>query len=60
MESASPVLLEPIVKMEIVIPDEYTGDIMGDMNKRRGKILGIVPLTYGEQKYLLRYLIGKF
>lgn len=50
MESASPVLLEPIVKMEIVIPDEYTGDVMGDMNKRRGKILGIVPLTYGEQK----------
>lgn len=50
MESASPVLLEPIVKMEITIPEEYTGDIMGDMNKRRGKILGIVPLTYGEQK----------
>lgn len=51
MESgASPVLLEPIIKMEIIVPEEYTGDIMGDMNKRRGKILGIDPLTYGEQK----------
>lgn len=51
MESgASPVLLEPIVKMEIIVPEEYTGDVMGDMNKRRGKILGIDPLTYGEQK----------
>lgn len=50
MESASPVLLEPIVKMEIVIPEEYTGDVTGDMNKRRGKILGIDFLKYGEQK----------
>ena len=51
MESgAVPVLLEPIVKMEIIVPEEYTGDIMGDMNKRRGKILGIDPLTFGEQK----------
>lgn len=51
MESgAVPVLLEPIVKMEIIVPEEYTGDVMGDMNKRRGKILGIDPLTFGEQK----------
>ena len=51
MESgATPVLLEPIVKMDIIVPEEYTGDIMGDMNKRRGKILGIDPLTFGEQK----------
>lgn len=51
MESgATPVLLEPIVKMDIIVPEEYTGDVMGDMNKRRGKILGIDPLTYGEQK----------
>ncbi len=37
---ASPVILEPIMKVEIVVPDNYMGDIMGDMNKRRGRILG--------------------
>ena len=38
---AKPVLLEPIAKVEIIVPDAYTGDIMGDMNKRRGRILGM-------------------
>ena len=38
---AKPVLLEPIARVEILIPDEYTGDIMGDINKRRGRILGM-------------------
>lgn len=37
---ASPVILEPIMKLEITVPDNYMGDIMGDMNKRRGRILG--------------------
>jgi elongation factor G len=37
----SPVLLEPIMKLEISVPDEYTGDIMGDVSSRRGKILGM-------------------
>ncbi len=37
---ASPVILEPIMKVEIVVPENYMGDIMGDMNKRRGRILG--------------------
>lgn len=50
MEQASSVILEPIVKMEIVVPEEYTGDIMGDMNKRRGRILGMDPMDYSEQK----------
>lgn len=49
METANCVILEPIVKMEIVAPDEYIGDIMGDMNKRRGRILGIEPKAYSEQ-----------
>lgn len=49
METAKCVLLEPIVKMQIVAPDEYIGDIMGDMNKRRGKILGMEPKAYSEQ-----------
>jgi len=38
---AKPTLLEPIVKASVTVPDEYTGDVMGDMNKRRGRILGM-------------------
>ncbi|NPV53340.1 MAG: elongation factor G [Firmicutes bacterium] len=40
---AKPVLLEPIMNVEVVIPEAYMGDIMGDLNKRRGKILGMEP-----------------
>ena len=40
MSKASPCILEPIMRMEIVVPENYMGDIMGDMNKRRGRILG--------------------
>jgi len=49
LEKANPVLLEPIMKVKITIPDEYMGDIMGDMNKRRGKILGMEQLGDGNQ-----------
>jgi elongation factor G len=49
LENARCVILEPIVKMQIVAPDEYIGDIMGDMNKRRGRILGMEPKAYSEQ-----------
>ena len=38
---ASPVLLEPIMHVEVMVPNEYMGDIMGDMNKRRGRIIGM-------------------
>ena len=38
---ANPVLLEPIMHVEVLVPDEYMGDIMGDMNKRRGRIMGM-------------------
>ena len=38
---ASPVLLEPIVSMKVTVPDKYTGDVMGDLNKRRGRVLGM-------------------
>ncbi len=41
MEAADPVLLEPIMKMEIVVPEENMGDIMGDINARRGRIQGV-------------------
>ena len=40
---AGPVLLEPIVNMKVTAPDAYTGDIMGDLNKRRGRVLGMNP-----------------
>ena len=40
---ASPVLLEPIVNMKVKVADKYTGDVMGDLNKRRGRVLGMTP-----------------
>ena len=49
---AKPCLLEPIYHMDIYIDDEYMGDVMGDMNKRRGKILGMEPQANGGQKLL--------
>ena len=49
---AKPCLLEPIMHMEIFVPDDNMGDVMGDMNKRRGKILGMEPQANGEQKLL--------
>lgn len=52
ISEAKPCLLEPVMKLEIVVPDEYMGDVMGDMNKRRGKILGMEPLAGGGQKLM--------
>ncbi|MEE9132978.1 MAG: elongation factor G [Gemmatimonadota bacterium] len=40
---AGPILLEPIYEVEIAVPDEYMGDVMGDLNQRRGRILGMDP-----------------
>ena len=42
-EAANPVLLEPVMAMEITVPDECVGDVIGDMNSRRGKVLGMEP-----------------
>lgn len=44
MEQANPVLLEPIMELRITIPEEYVGDIMGDINKKRGRALGMESL----------------
>ena len=49
VEQAVPVLLEPIMKLTIVVPDEYMGDVMGDINKKRGRILGMEPTNNGKQ-----------
>ncbi len=40
MENAKPVLLEPILQVEVFVPDEFMGDVIGDLNSKRGKILG--------------------
>ncbi|MCR5009774.1 MAG: elongation factor G [Clostridia bacterium] len=52
IQEAKPCLLEPIMHVDIVVPDEYTGDVMGDMNKRRGSILGMEPMHGGLQKLM--------
>ena len=49
---ASPVLLEPIASVKVTVPDDYTGDIMGDLNKRRGRVLGMNPVAGGSQEIL--------
>ncbi|MCK9223697.1 MAG: elongation factor G [Candidatus Muirbacterium halophilum] len=50
MDKASPVILEPIMEVEVVIPDEFMGDIMGDMNGRRGRIMGTEAYKKGFTK----------
>lgn len=47
MEAAKPVLLEPIMKMEIVVPEDSLGEVIGDINSRRGKVLGVEPQAGG-------------
>lgn len=49
---ASPILLEPIESLKVVVPDKYTGDIMGDLNKRRGRVLGMNPTEHGYQEII--------
>jgi elongation factor G len=49
-ERADPVLLEPIMEVTVVTPDEYLGDVIGDLNQRRGRILGMEPAGNGKQK----------
>ncbi|MBR2520586.1 MAG: elongation factor G [Oscillospiraceae bacterium] len=49
LPQASPVLLEPIGALKVTVPDNYTGDIMGDLNKRGGRVLGMNPGEGGQQ-----------
>lgn len=44
----NPVLLEPIMNMEVIVPDEYMGDVIGDLNSRRGRVLGVEPRSKGQ------------
>lgn len=49
---ASPVLLEPIASLKVTVPNQYAGDIMGDLNRRRGRVLGMDHLAGGKQTIL--------
>ena len=47
IQQASPIILEPIMNVEITVPDNFTGDIIGDLNSRRGRIQGMIPVGDG-------------
>ena len=49
MRKADPVLMEPIMKVVVIVPDEYMGDIIGDLNSRRGMILGMDAVPGAQQ-----------
>ena len=63
--NASPVLIEPILNVDVIVPDEYMGDVIGDLNGKRGRILGMEPIAGGKQRIsalvpqaeMLRYAI---
>lgn len=65
MAKASPVVLEPIARLDVTVPNELLGDVMGDLNARRGKVQGTEPADAGEQvvyalapeSELLRYAV---
>ena len=49
LPQANPVLLEPIGHLAVTVPDSFMGDVMGDLNKRRGRVLGMNPAEGGMQ-----------
>ena len=49
MEKAAPTLLEPIMKVEVTMPEEYMGDVIGDINSRRGRVTGMEDIPSGKQ-----------
>lgn len=56
---ATPILLEPVVSLKIIVPERYTGDIMGDLNKRRGRVLGMNPVTGNKQEIVADIPLGE-
>ena len=48
MQKAAPVLLEPIMKVEVTMPEDYMGDVIGDINSRRGRIEGMEDIGGGK------------
>ena len=49
MPEANPVLLEPVGELKVTVPDSYMGDVIGDLNKRRGRVMGMTPTDNGDQ-----------
>ena len=49
MPEANPVLLEPVGELKVTVPDSYMGDVIGDLNKRRGRVMGMNPTGDGDQ-----------
>ena len=49
LPDANPVILEPVGELNVTVPDDYMGDIIGDLNKRRGRVMGMNPIKGGEQ-----------
>ncbi|MGL5245702.1 MAG: elongation factor G [Sarcina sp.] len=49
LEQAKPIILEPIMHLEVMIPDDYMGDVIGDINKKRGRIIGMEPVSTGQK-----------
>ena len=49
MPEANPVLLEPVGELKVTVPDSYMGDVIGDLNKRRGRVMGMTPTGDGDQ-----------
>ena len=47
IQQATPVLLEPVMRVSVTVPEEYTGDVMGDLNSKRGRIQGMTPQEHG-------------
>ena len=49
LPEASPVLMEPVGELKVTVPDSYMGDVIGDLNKRRGRVMGMDPTDDGSQ-----------
>lgn len=58
LELANPIILEPIMQMDIFVPEENMGDVIGDINKRRGKVLGMEPYR-DQQKIITEVPLGE-
>ena len=56
---ASPVLMEPIGALNAIVPDDYLGDVIGDINKRRGRVIGMNPLENHEQEVIAEVPISE-
>lgn len=57
--ASKPCIMEPIASVTVIVPDDYTGDVMGDMNKRRGRILGMEKDSNGKQNIIVEVPIGE-